>query len=534
MERRERSIIVIATVLLTLLTLATSIVTVPSPASAVDPYEVENWPISRPGIANDRVEPNIAVDGNGDVHLAYAYNLTVPSGGGPPLLILRYALLDDTSWTTMDLGEERNIINIDLALDDGGEPHILCLQDGPYATMDLVHWSRVNGTWASETIWNFGTAAVTDLNAVVDGNGSLHLALSASEGIDFTYKTHLYLSDSSGNWTCRPLTTVRSSHAIWTNPSQIALDGLGRPHIAYLDVTDYDLEDWYSGNHSINFTTLVDGEWRNNHSISIGTNCDRFSFGLDEQGYESVLFHRNDGIAGATGPVSLYWWSDFGWCSMPYDNYGTSDCQLVMQDGQEHLLILQEGGVLLRIERSGNEWVERSLQIPYGMDLPKEFAAGAWGDLRFLYYDEMADGVAVARQSQNPAPTIAHMDLQQEGAEVQVDWDQADVQDGPPVVSYVLYRTEGRMFKVGADTAFLDSTSCENPRTGPSLCYRLSVLNAEGEEYIISAESMYFDPEEAYEGIGENWVIRAAAEVLVVVISITAIVMLMKSERLSR
>jgi hypothetical protein len=506
---------------------------VPISVSGEDMPVTENWPIFRPGIANDGVEPDMAVDGDGGVHLAYVYNLTVPIGGGPPLHILRHSFFSDGEWTTVDLGEERYIHRTEIVL-DGGEPHIFCMQDGPYATVDLVHWRVVNGTWTYETIWNFGTVGDTDLNAAVDGDGIMHLVLSATLDIDFTFKTHLYLSNSGGDWSCKPLITVRSSYGTWYNPPQISLDVLGRPHIAYLNITDHEIDDWYSGNYTIHLTTLVDGEWVNNRSISVGTNCNRFSLGLDERGYESILFQRTEGVTDAVGPVSLYWWSDAGWCTMPYENYGTSECQLVMDDGQELIMMMDAGGTLHLIERSGNDRVERTLGIPHGMRLPKEFAAGTWGQLRLLYYDEMAAGVAVAMPSQNPAPTIAHMDLDQEGAEVQVEWDEADVQGGPSVVDYVLYRTEGRMFNVGADTAFLDSTSCENPRAGPSLCYRLSVLNAEGEEYVISAESLYFDPEEAYEDIGLKWVIRAAMSVFVVMISITAIVMLMKRERLSR
>jgi hypothetical protein len=79
------------------------------PVSGEDMPVMENWPVFRPGIAYDLVEPDLAVDGDGGVHLAYVYNLTVPIGGGPPLPILRYSFLGEGGWTTVDLGEERYI-----------------------------------------------------------------------------------------------------------------------------------------------------------------------------------------------------------------------------------------------------------------------------------------------------------------------------------------------------------------------------------------------------------------------------------------
>jgi hypothetical protein len=77
-----------------------------------------------------------------------------------------------------------------------------------------------------------------------------------------------------------------------------------------------------------------------------------------------------------------------------------------MDDGKENILIIDEDRTLHLIEPSGNDRVERWLGIPYGMTLPKEFAAGTWEELRLLYYDEMASGVAVAMPSLNSAPAM--------------------------------------------------------------------------------------------------------------------------------
>ena len=101
---------------------------------------------------------------------------------------------------------------------------------------------------------------VTDINALVDSNDSVHLAFSVSLDNDFTYKTPVHMTNAGGNWNSDELATVRSSYAVWTNPPQLAFDGDGRLHIAYLNVTDYVLEDWYSGNHSIEFAGKQKGK----------------------------------------------------------------------------------------------------------------------------------------------------------------------------------------------------------------------------------------------------------------------------------
>ncbi|MBI0581958.1 MAG: hypothetical protein JET69_02955, partial [Methanomassiliicoccales archaeon] len=394
-----------------------------APAQAADEVQLENWPVFRPGETSPFVEPSMAVDGNGIVHLAYAYDSTpgaLDQGLQEPAL-LRHAVLTNSTWSYSDLGDEKMIQSVTMAVGENGQPHIVCLQQANITTWELVHWYQENGTWASETVRTFDHLGVTDINMLVGPEGSVHLAFSATLGVDLAYKTHVHMTNAGGNWTSDELATVRSSYAVWTNPPQLAFDGEGRLHIAYLNVTDYALEDWYSGNHSLELMTLDNGEWGDRQVLNVGT-LNRFSFGVDTDGYESVVYQQTDQTWPSGGKVRLAMRYDFGWSYKPYDEDGTSFCKLIM-DGDEEKVLIMRGNLLFRSEYYANNWVERPLWVPDGMSIQvKEFTAGTWDHLVLLYFDTITQSVAVAKEGAHMEIVPPALDLTQDKLEVTINW----------------------------------------------------------------------------------------------------------------
>lgn len=484
-----------------------------APAQADDGVQVENWPVFRPGEASPFVEPSMAVDGNGSVHLAYAYDPTPdgldPGYQGPALL--RHAVLTNGTWSRSDLGDEKIIQSVTMAVGENGRPHIISMQQANYTTWELVHWHEANGTWTSETVRTFIHLGVTDINVLVDSNDSVHLAFSVSLDSDFTYKTHVHMTNAGGNWTSDELATVRSSYAVWTNPPQLAFDGEGRLHIAYLNVTDYVMEDWYSGNHSIEFMTLDNGEWGDRQVLNVGT-LNRFSFGVDTDGYESVLYQQTDQMWASGGKVRLAMRYDFGWSYKPYDEDGTSFCKLIMEGDQEKVLILRANHII-RSEYFANNWIDTPLWVPDGMSIQvREFAAGTWDHLVLLYFDTITQSVAVAKEGAHMDIVPPALDLAQDDLKVNINWE--------PVSSDVegtckIYRSGGASF-VQQDGAysFVDDTFNEESWR-QTYVYRMSVITPEGEEYVGPLAEIWMEPG------SDPWVLLG---VLVAVLAVIAII----------
>ncbi len=512
-----------------LLTVAMILTCLPATVNAEELPSVENWPVFRPGEMSSFVEPSMAVDDDGNVHLAYAYDPTPgdehwDTGSYVYSVLLRYAVLTNSTWVHSDLGEEKWIQSVTMAVGENGEPHIVCLQQANLTTWELVHWYRSNGTWDSETIRTFSHLGITDINMLVGPEGSVHLAFSVSQD-DFTYKTHVHMTNTGGNWTTDEIVTVRSSHSVWTNPPQLAFDDEGRLHMAYLNVTEYDIEDWYSGNHSIEFVTLENGTWGDRHVLNVGK-LNRFSFGVDTDGYESVIYQQTDHIWSSGGKVHLAMRYDFGWSHKPYDEDGTSYCKLIMDGDQENMVIMH-GNFLSRLEYYPNGPVENPLSTPGGMSVrTTEFVAGTWDHLVLLFYDSLTQGYVVSKPGAHMELVPSTIQLHHEQLLVRLFWDPVD-----PYIAErcVLYRSGGVSFAQPLDSdKFVDDTLDEDSWR-QTYHYRLSVITPDGEEYVGPMAEIWIKP-------GSNpWALFNVLLAVLVVVSITFVILwFFRREKLTR
>ncbi len=108
-----------------------------------------------------------------------------------------------------------------LALGPGDEPHVVART---YADTDLHYASRDGTGWHPELIDSTGNMG-WDVDIVVAGDGTLHIAYRY-----LTYSELRYAHLESGGWVVEVLDGVADVHSGYG--SSLALDSMGRPHIA--------------------------------------------------------------------------------------------------------------------------------------------------------------------------------------------------------------------------------------------------------------------------------------------------------------
>jgi hypothetical protein len=191
---------------------------------------------------------SLALDARGNPHICYYH-----FGNGD----LMYAMRDEDGWhrTTVDwegtVGKRCSI-----ALDSQGNPHI-CYMD---ETHGLVKYAwNTNGNWLTTSVQNsaiFGAEVpcITDwgqpTSIAIDAGGTPHMSYYTAGTFDLGYITkvndQLVVAAADGGEDNVGLA------------SSLALDSRGSPHISYLEyVSDIDIR--------LKYAHKVDGEWINEH-----------------------------------------------------------------------------------------------------------------------------------------------------------------------------------------------------------------------------------------------------------------------------
>ncbi len=161
----------------------------------------------------------IAVDGSGNVHVAYEYEATATSTA-----LLRYAKLSNGVWS---------IATVD-SIGDGGNftSSLISLAVGPDGLPQIVYYTLFNGykyarwtgsAWEKSLIQAYSSVGWCDQSIVVDRNNVPHVAMLMG-----SYKL-LYATRSGGSWS---IETVDPHTGF--SPS-IGVDGSGKVFIAYSD-----------------------------------------------------------------------------------------------------------------------------------------------------------------------------------------------------------------------------------------------------------------------------------------------------------
>ncbi|MDI6641707.1 MAG: fibronectin type III domain-containing protein, partial [Elusimicrobiota bacterium] len=208
-------------------------------------------------------ETSIAIDGNGNPHIAYRKG----SGGGGEIKYAKWT----TQWSTytVDSSETYLLSYPSIVIDGLGAPHICYYTEG---LGDLVYVRWTGSAWQKERVDDLGDvgsycsiALTPDGRPVISYYDATNKRLKrAIKGVEWTISiidpsvntggqtsitidsnsvTHIsYYADSQLRYSTDTTTQTVDAGADVGRFNSIVLDGNGQPHIAYYDLTNGDLK----------------------------------------------------------------------------------------------------------------------------------------------------------------------------------------------------------------------------------------------------------------------------------------------------
>ncbi|MHA1551492.1 MAG: hypothetical protein ACTSQC_06070 [Candidatus Heimdallarchaeaceae archaeon] len=196
-------------------------------------------------------DPSLAVDAAGNVHIAW-YDFTDYAGAGTDLDIF-YKRWDasTTSWTTTEVVSTESTgysYFPSLAVDAEGNVHIAWRDNTDYAgagtDLDIFYrrWDAFTTSWTTtEVVSTESTANSYIPSLAVDVEGNVHIAwhdytdyAGAGTDLDIFYRRW---EPSSNFWTTIEVVSTESTGESYI--TSLAVDVAGNVHIAWIDNTDY-------------------------------------------------------------------------------------------------------------------------------------------------------------------------------------------------------------------------------------------------------------------------------------------------------
>ena len=256
-------------------------------------YNGTSWVLQAIDDPYNAYHPSIAVDAGGSAHIAYS----VHNNSGTTSYNLRYSYHNGTAWVYEDIKDYRDSnwasgsyyrtgYSNQIRLNSTEVPHVVFYED----YYDDVYISvRENGTWSSSQVDDNGgyySGAHRGASLAIDSVDGLHVAFY---GWDYYALEYAYKGPGDSSWT-KTVVHDQGNHLIGYSTS-IAVDSSNRPHIAYLDGGNYDLEYSYltSSNQWITRTTVTPATTGYYPSIAVGDNGDVF-FAYHDASYSDLDF----------------------------------------------------------------------------------------------------------------------------------------------------------------------------------------------------------------------------------------------------
>ena len=170
------------------------------------------WTDERLTPATDIPSSALAIGPANSIHAAWVR----PAGAAPGVY---YTTNASGAWVTTRISTSDQVRAVDIVVEPSGR-----VRAATATNAGVQLRTRTGATWGA---WStISTKRSGSIDVALDGTGRLHVAIGredASQGAAGI----TYLTDASGNWTARSLTSTQS-----VEPS-IALDTAGRPHVAW-------------------------------------------------------------------------------------------------------------------------------------------------------------------------------------------------------------------------------------------------------------------------------------------------------------
>ncbi|MEL0190435.1 MAG: hypothetical protein VW878_06390, partial [Candidatus Poseidoniales archaeon] len=187
-------------------------------------------------------DTSIDLDSGGNAHITYSvYN----SSG--TFYNLRYSYHNGSEWVQEDVRDYSSDFsyynpntgrNSQIRLNSTDTPHVVFFDDH---WDDVYHSVRENGSWSSSSVDDYGgwttTGGERAISLAIDSTDGLHVAYFDISGYSLEYA---HRGPGESTWT-KATVHDQGSHSVGTTVS-IAVDGADRPHIAFHDRQNWDLE----------------------------------------------------------------------------------------------------------------------------------------------------------------------------------------------------------------------------------------------------------------------------------------------------
>ena len=194
----------------------------------------------------DSQYPTIAVDGSDNVHIAWSDDTDYGGSGDNWDIFYRRWNATTTIWTTTEVVSMKTFdegnYSPTIAVDGSGNVHIAWEMD-PMSSSTYIGYKRWNATTATWTTpeWFSAVSSTNSPTIAVDGSENAHISWQDYTGYggsgtdtDIFYRRW---NATTTNWTTTKVVSTESTRASY-EPT-LAADGSGNVHIAWMDRTDY-------------------------------------------------------------------------------------------------------------------------------------------------------------------------------------------------------------------------------------------------------------------------------------------------------
>lgn len=347
---------------LRVLWVATTLITLCGDASAATPFVYESIDVT----GRTGYNASLALDANGDPHVAY-YDLSNHD--------LRYARRTGAGWV-LETVDATGITGVtpSLAIDAFGDPHVAYYDS---TGLDLRYARKIRGgPWTVEVVASAGNVGYGP-SLVLDAAGVPRISY-----YDVTNGDLRLASKATGSW----LTELvdGAGNVGWF--SSLAIDPFGVPKIAYLDITGQ----------RIRFADKATGLWTSlivdNTTFIAG--AFPLSLALDGQGRPRIAY---TGVAGSGYLGFAHLDQGIVW-SIEYPAGGTGSVGVypslvVGPDGAERIAYTDGSGILSLATRIGGGWIQEGLSK---VAIHGSMKLDAQGNPRIAYLDQAGEDLRIA------------------------------------------------------------------------------------------------------------------------------------------